>query len=244
MGQKTHPKGFRLITTQKHLSNWYSSKNSYSKLVKEDYLIRETISKQFKELLSIAEIEISRIPKEIDNSESVIITIHSLYPRAKEMYKKLSTLLTKEKVLKEQGITLSKLNVKKLTTYFLQRLTRQWIKSFQKNFKKQCIIKFKFIKNPFSNAVLIAKYIANQLEKRVSFQRVIKQVIKKVQLASIPGIKIQISGRLNGAEMARTEWRREGKVPLHTLRANMDYTHQIAETIDGVLGIKVWLFHS
>lgn len=249
MGQKTHPKGFRLITTQKHLSNWYSSKFSYSSLLEEDYLIRESLQKKFQEFLSIAEIEIARVcsseqKKDEKSLSSVMVTVYALYPRVKEMYRKLTSLVAKEKSWKDHSIHLSKTNLRKLTAFFLQRMMREWIRAFQVKTKKQCTVKIKFLKNPFSHAVLIAKYVAGQLEKRVSFQRVFKQVIKKVQLAGVPGIKIQISGRLNGAEMARTEWRREGKVPLHTLRAKMDYTHQIAETIDGVLGIKIWLFNT
>ena len=69
-----------------------------------------------------------------------------------------------------------------------------------------------------------------------------KQTIKKVQRTTMKGIKVQVSGRLNGAEIARSEWKRDGRVPLHTLRAKIDYTHQRADTIYGVIGIKVWLF--
>ena len=84
--------------------------------------------------------------------------------------------------------------------------------------------------------------IVEQLEKRVAFRRAIRQAIKRSQVAKVAGIKIQISGRLNGAEMARSEWIREGRVPLHTLRANIDYADKRANTIYGVLGVKVWLF--
>ena len=108
--------------------------------------------------------------------------------------------------------------------------------------KKEYFITLKFIKNRFEDSILIAKYIAEQLEKRTPFRRAIKQTIKKVEKSEIKGIKIQLSGRLNGVEIARSEWKREGKVPLHTLRAKIDYTHQFAETIYGLIGIKVWLF--
>lgn len=100
----------------------------------------------------------------------------------------------------------------------------------------------KFIKNPFEDSTLIAKFIADQLEKRVPFRRAVKQTIKKVQLTSMKGVKVEVSGRLNGIEIARSEWKRDGKIPLHTLRAKIDYTHQEAQTIYGVIGIKVWLF--
>ena len=84
--------------------------------------------------------------------------------------------------------------------------------------------------------------IPKQLEKRVAFRRAIRQAIKRTQVVKVAGIKVQISGRLNGAEMARSEWIREGRVPLHTLRANIDYADKRANTIYGVLGVKVWLF--
>ncbi len=93
-----------------------------------------------------------------------------------------------------------------------------------------------------ADAALIAEYIAQQLERRVSFRRVVRQAIQRAQRAGIEGIKVQVSGRLNGAEIARTEWTREGRVPLHTLRADIDYSYCTAKTIYGILGVKVWVF--
>lgn len=93
-----------------------------------------------------------------------------------------------------------------------------------------------------ADAGLIAEYIAQQLERRVSFRRVVRQAIQRAQRADVHGIKIQVSGRLNGAEIARTEWTREGRVPLHTLRADIDYDYRTAKTIYGILGVKVWVF--
>jgi len=93
-----------------------------------------------------------------------------------------------------------------------------------------------------ADAALIAEYIAQQLERRVSFRRVVRQAIQRAQRAGIEGIKVQVSGRLNGAEIARPEWTREGRVPLHTLRADIDYSYKTAQTIYGTLGIKVWVF--
>jgi len=93
-----------------------------------------------------------------------------------------------------------------------------------------------------ADAALIADYIAQQLERRVSFRRVVRQAIQRAQRAGVEGIKIQVGGRLNGAEIARTEWTREGRVPLHTLRADIDYHYCTAQTIYGILGIKVWVF--
>lgn len=93
-----------------------------------------------------------------------------------------------------------------------------------------------------ADATLIAEYIAQQLERRVSFRRVVRQAIQRAQRAEVQGIKIQVSGRLNGAEIARTEHTMEGSVPLHTLRADIDYSYRTALTIYGILGIKVWVF--
>jgi small subunit ribosomal protein S3 len=93
-----------------------------------------------------------------------------------------------------------------------------------------------------ADAALIAENIAQQLERRVSFRRVVRQTIQRAQRAGVEGIKIQVSGRLNGAEIARTEWTREGRVPLHTLRANIDYSYKTALTIYGILGVRVWVF--
>ena len=93
-----------------------------------------------------------------------------------------------------------------------------------------------------ADAALIAEYITQQLERRVSFRRVVRQAIQRAQRAEVKGIKIQVGGRLNGAEIARTEWVREGRVPLHTLRADIDYSYRTAQTTYGILGVKVWVF--
>lgn len=98
------------------------------------------------------------------------------------------------------------------------------------------------ITEPDREAILLAQWISQQLEKRIAFRRALRQGIQKAQKANINGIKIQISGRLNGAEIARKEWAREGRVPLQTLKANIDYAYSRAHTIYGILGIKVWLF--
>ena len=92
------------------------------------------------------------------------------------------------------------------------------------------------------NASLLADLVAEQLEKRIAFRRAIREALQRAQKQNVNGIKIQVSGRLNGAEIARSEWIREGRVPLQTLRADIDYATQEANTIYGVLGIKVWLF--
>jgi small subunit ribosomal protein S3 len=246
MGHKTHPKGFRLVTTQKHLSEWYGNKLIYPSLIEEDFVIRQKIDTSFSEFLSISKIEINRINQNIDNKEYVNITIYALFPRAKEMYKKVAKYFT-DNIGNSNPKTLSLLNnnkgtLKRFTSLLLKRNVRNLIRSLQIKYGKNYSISINFIKNPFEDASLIGKYIGEQLEKRVPFRRAVKQAIKKVQLTDLKGIKIQVSGRLNGIEMARSEWKRDGRVPLHTLRAKIDYSSQRAETIYGTIGIKVWLF--
>ncbi|MBT4989532.1 MAG: 30S ribosomal protein S3 [Rickettsiales bacterium] len=99
------------------------------------------------------------------------------------------------------------------------------------------------IKKPETNAVLIAQNIAQQIEKRVSHKRAMKKAIQSALRFGTKGIRITCSGRLMGAEIARSEWYREGRVPLHTIRANVDYSLCEASTAYGVIGIKVWVYN-
>jgi len=107
---------------------------------------------------------------------------------------------------------------------------------------RQVTIKVFEIENVDLDAKLLGELIAEQLEKRVAFKRAMREALNRSQKQNVKGIKIQVSGRLNGAEMARSEWIREGRVPLQTLRADIDYATTEANTIYGVLGIKIWLF--
>jgi small subunit ribosomal protein S3 len=97
------------------------------------------------------------------------------------------------------------------------------------------------IKRPDLDAKLVAEAIAKQLERRVAFRRVLKKAILATMDAGAAGIKVQVSGRIGGAEIARTEWYKEGRIPLHTLRANIDYATARAETTYGSIGVKVWI---
>lgn len=246
MGQKTHPKGFRLVTTQKHLSEWYSSKLSYPALMEEDYFVRSIVNKYFQDFLSISKIEINRIIQNPEAEEYVNIKIHALFPRAKDMSRKVAKYFI-ENIENSNPKTNAILNnskgyLKRFTTLLLKRIIRNLIRFLQIKNKKNYYVEIKFIKNPFEDATLIAKFIGEQLEKRTPFRRAVKQAIKKVQKTTMKGIKVQVSGRLNGVDIARSEWKRDGRVPLHTLKAKIDYTHQCADTIYGVIGIKVWLF--
>ena len=98
------------------------------------------------------------------------------------------------------------------------------------------------IRKPELDATLVAQSVAQQLERRIMFRRAMKRAVTNAMRLGGQGIKIQVGGRLNGAEIARTEWYREGRVPLHTLRADIDYGVAQAHTPSGVIGIKVWIF--
>jgi small subunit ribosomal protein S3 len=207
VGQKTHPLGFRLVTTQKHRSSWYANFNDYPHLLKEDDQIRSLFKTKLRSA-SIAKIKINRNSK----GNQIELEVHSARPGIlvgqagsgiEELYSTLRKILPKD---------------------------------------RQIIINIVEIKSPDTEATLIADFIAEQLESRVAFKRAMRQAAQKAQKANIKGIKIQVAGRLNGAEIARSEWIREGRVPLQTLRADIDYATKEAFTIYGILGIKVWLF--
>ncbi len=205
MGQKIHPSGFRIGITEEHKSFWFSRMNLYSKLLKEDYIIRSYIEN----ILNNASIALIKIARKIDQIE---VSIHTAKP----------------------GIIIGK------SGNGIEHLRNQ----IEKKLKHQNKIRINIIEitEPDKEAVLLAEWIAQQLEKRIAFRRAVRQGIQRAQKSNIEGIKIQISGRLNGAEIARKEWVREGRVPLQTLRANIDYAYKRANTIYGILGIKVWLF--
>ena len=98
------------------------------------------------------------------------------------------------------------------------------------------------IRKPEVDAQLVAEGIAQQLEKRIQYRRAMKRAVTNTMRIGAGGIKVRVSGRLNGAEIARSEWYREGRVPLHTFRANIDYGLAEAQTTYGIIGVKVWIF--
>lgn len=112
----------------------------------------------------------------------------------------------------------------------------------QELIKKDVSVNIKEERRPQASAQLAAENVAMQLERRVAFRRAMKKVIQGAQKAGGKGIKISVAGRLGGAEMARTEWYLEGRVPLHTLRAKIDYGFSEAHTTYGIIGVKVWIF--
>nr|YP_009314158.1 Ribosomal protein S3 [Izziella formosana]SCW22412.1 Ribosomal protein S3 [Izziella formosana] len=205
MGQKTHPLGFRIGITQKHLSGWFADKQSYPKFLEEDFQIREHIEKQLHNA-SLSKIEIERKVNQIE------IKIYTARPGIV-----LGRFATGIENLRDDLINLT-------------------------SHERQIRIDVIELTEPDTEAKLLADFITQQLEKRIAFRRAVRQAVQRSQRANISGIKIQVSGRLNGAEIARSEWVREGRVPLQTLRANIDYSYRIAQTTYGILGVKVWLF--
>jgi small subunit ribosomal protein S3 len=105
------------------------------------------------------------------------------------------------------------------------------------------VVNIKEVRKPEADAQLLANNIAMQLERRVAFRRVMKKTIQNVMRFDVTGCKIMVAGRLNGAEMARTEWILEGRIPLHTLKADISYAVAKAKTVYGILGVKVWVFN-
>lgn len=106
---------------------------------------------------------------------------------------------------------------------------------------KEIWIEVEEIKRPDLDAKLVADAIAKQLERRIPFRRILKKAMQTTMAAGAAGIKVQVSGRIGGAEIARVEWYKEGRIPLHTIRADIDYAHGRAETTYGSIGVKVWI---
>ncbi|HHW61743.1 MAG TPA: 30S ribosomal protein S3 [Syntrophomonadaceae bacterium] len=201
MGQKVHPKGFRLGVIREWDSNWYADRD-YADLLHEDYKIRKLIKDRFY-TAGIARIEIQR------TGNRLRITIHTAKP----------------------GIVIGRGGGE------VEQLKKDIAAMTDKNVN----INIQEIKKPELDAQIVAENVAQQLERRIAFRRAIKQTIGRTMRMGAEGIKVMISGRLGGAEIARTEWAAEGKVPLHTLRADIDYGFAEANTAYGKIGVKVWV---
>jgi small subunit ribosomal protein S3 len=219
MGHKTHPLGFRLGITQQHRSSWYSKLNKYADLIKEDYEMRKVILGYLEDnsikSTGITKILINR--DHIYNSNQIDLEIQTARP----------------------GILVGKFGSG------LDHMDKQLTKLLP---TKNPLLHIVEIKRVWEHADLVADKLVSQLEDRIPFRRAMKAILQAVQEDSeaenekIQGIKIQVAGRVNGAEIARTEWLREGRVPLQTLRADIDYSYKTAQTVYGILGIKIWLF--
>lgn len=206
MGQKTHPKGFRLGINQTWDSQWYASPKYYADLVFEDRLIRDHIKRKLYNA-GISKIEIWR------KAQLIQINVHSVRP----------------------GIVVGK------GGQGLETLRNQIIEMIN---RKDIIVQINVIEvNKVDlDAQLTSEAIAQQLERRVAFRKAMKQAMQRAMRAGAKGVKVMVSGRLGGNEIARTEWLREGAIPLHTLRADIDYGFAISQTVFGVIGVKVWIY--
>lgn len=240
MGQKVHPLGFRLGITKKHKSQWFAKTTHYPHLVVEDSFIRKILLEKFPDV-GITHIEIQR------KLDQIKIEIRAARPGI--LVGRDGTNLEILRKLLEQKLSIYRLNTfSSLQSASSLSSKPSKLKNGQEEhysgYKQSMQVAIHVIKlsNPDSEANFIADFLVEQLEKRIAFRRAIRQAIQRAQRAGVNGIKIQVSGRLNGAEIARSEWVREGRVPLQTLRANIDYSYKTAKTIYGLLGIKIWAF--
>nr|YP_009570311.1 ribosomal protein S3 [Reaumuria songarica]QBC69633.1 ribosomal protein S3 [Reaumuria songarica] len=214
MGQKINPLGFRLGTTQNHYSLWFARPKNYSDGLQEDQKIRDCIKNYVqKNMRAAPSVEgIARI--EIQKRIDLIqIIIYIGFPK----------LLIETR---PRGIQELQMNVQKELNCVNQKLN----------------IAITRITKPYGHPNILAEFIAGQLKNRVSFRKAMKKAIELTEQTDTKGIQIQIAGRIDGKEIARIEWIREGRVPLQTIRAKIDYCAYTVRTIYGVLGIKIWIF--
>lgn len=202
MGQKVHPRGFRLGIVKPWKSRWYAER-TFAALLREDEQIRKYLHQRLGHA-ALAEVEIDRKPQKI------VVTLHTARPGV---------------VIGKQGAEVDKLRDE------LAHLT-----------KSEVSINVEEIKRPEVEAQLVADSIAHQLQQRISFRRAMKRAVQGAMRSGAEGIRVKVGGRLGGAEIARVEGYHEGRVPLHTLRADIDYATSTARTTYGAIGVKVWIF--
>lgn len=202
MGQKVHPRGFRIGVITTWHSRWFATKG-VAGFVGEDIKLRAYLKKKL-ESAGISKIEIERA------SAKMWVNIFTAKPGL---------------VIGRKGKEIEDLK-----------------KDLKNLVSKDVEIKIIEVRKPDTDAQLVAETIAFQLERRVNFRRAMKDAIGKAMRMGAEGIKVSVSGRLNGAEIARTEKAKEGRVPLHTIRADIDYGTARGQTTYGVIGVKVWVF--
>nr|YP_009730534.1 ribosomal protein S3 [Ruta graveolens]QHU76936.1 ribosomal protein S3 [Ruta graveolens] len=214
MGQKINPLGFRLGTTQSHHSLWFAKPKNYCEGLQEDQKLRNFIKNYIQKNMRVSPgVEgIARI--EIQKRIDLIqVIIYIGFPK----------LLLENRPRRIEEL---QLNVQKELNCVNRKLN----------------IAITRIANPYGNPNILAEFIAGQLKNRVSFRKAMKKAIELTEQADTKGIQVQIAGRLDGKEIARAEWIREGRVPLQTIGAQIDYCSYTVRTIYGVLGIKIWIF--
>jgi len=216
MTHRVHPYVFRIGILRPWKSRWFSRKNFISNL-REDVLLREWLSKKLAHS-HVESIEIERSPQVMH----VIVKTSRpgfLIGRAGEGAEKL-----KEEIKK-----------------FVAKISRRFSKKTGQ--KEEIKLTVEEVRSPETHAAIAAQIIVEDIEKRIPFRRVLKQALEKVSVSKeVKGVKIAIKGRLDGAEMARYEWLKKGRIPLQTLRADVDYSEKTAHTTYGTIGVKVWIY--
>jgi len=207
MGQKVHPKIFRIGTLFTWDSKWFARGQEYSDRLREDILIKKFLKKELKSA-GVARIEIERTPN------ALTVQVHSARPGV---------------IIGRQGAGIEELKKKLKKLFFGSK-------------KIAIMISVNEVDQPNVNAQLVAQSMMEELEKRMPYRRVLKQAIDRVQKAGARGVKVMVSGRLNGAEIANSEMLTWGSVPLHTIRAYVDYARGTARTMAGAIGVKVWIY--
>ncbi len=217
MSHKVHPKSFRIKGTEDwNIRGFYGSK--MPQFLEEDFMIKDYLTKKLHEA-SVASIQIEHSANKLN------IIIESARP---------GLIIGRG----GNGVELLKNSLEK----FIIRKKRNSIKKDEK-VKRDFKIEIREIKNPFTKSVLVAQMAALQIEKRIPFRQVLKKSIERVmQDKEIKGIRMEVSGRLNGIEIARREWLSQGQMPRNTLRADIDYGFAEAFCTYGKIGIKVWLY--
>ena len=204
MGQKVNPHGLRVGVIKDWNTTWYADKKEFSKVLKEDNVIRTFIKKKYY-AAAISKIVIERA------AARIVVTVYTARPGV---------------IIGKGGaeVEVMKKDLAKLTN------------------GKAVSINITEIRKPDCDAQLVAEGVAAQLEKRMSFRRCMKQAIGRSMRAGCKGIKMMVSGRLDGAEIARSEQYHEGSIPLQTLRADIDYGFAEAHTTFGMIGVKCWIY--
>lgn len=223
MGQKIHPHGLRLGIIKTWDSRWYGEKD-YQDNLHEDLFIRDTILKWNFRGESKPSTGKALKKSERENRRFSSISKVEIERKAKNV--------TIYIVTAKPGIVIGKSgeSIESLTKFLREKT------------KKAIDIKIRPIDQPDLDAFLVAESVATMLERRYSARRAMKQAVDRVLRAGAVGVKVWCAGRLGGAEIARREWIRRGRVPLHTLRANIDYSLTEAHTTHGKIGVKVWIY--
>ena len=216
MGQKTHPFGFRLGVIKTWNSKWYEDKN-YAKWLHEDIALRKHVREEHAHA-GIAGIEIERAA----NKCKVIVFTARPGMVIGKGGKGIETLKTGNLKTAAKGETLF-----------------PGVQSFTEN---EVFIDVQEVRKAETAAQLVAENIATQLERRVAFRRAMKKAVQTAMKFGVKGIRVYAGGRLGGAEIARSEKYREGRVPLHTLRADIEFGTATAKTTYGTIGVKCWIF--